>query len=551
MAGRKQDNPPSPAVAEAVATIRRLLVNRTDRYGAYWLKDRGRPEQRVSPYTAPWPRQLRDADRKGKNRPFLGEWQLRDHAELAPFPRSPVGVHAISEHDACKWIALDIDRHTDEIPPSAVEAARDAICLFLRRRTGLQFLAEDSGGGGWHIWVPFADAAPASGAFALATVARALGERAWLRHDEVPRIDRYPTSPSHSTGRAGLGGGWLRLPGRHHKRNHQSAVRVKGGRMVTGLPIWRAFAKAAQMNTRARCVAAMRLASEYHSALLAQRRTRAASAARAARPGGEDGRVEACPAYGGWSLRDLVAVPLASGERRRRELSIVRTALADGLSFADAGDAVMALYLHAAGASADLASPPMRAQLMDEVPELVARRSERADYRWASFKDAEAVRQRFFARVANRQRRGMENWLLKGFTRWLGAFYAFLRARAEQGGYAFLASTIAPTKDSAKTGAYYLRLRGGGRAGVRLGRSAVKTAFGHYVRRNGKPVDKPRHVTAYLAYLHILTTTPIDDDDRVGVRIVRSARRGQRGVPVILDCTGLRLDRPGDEATAT
>ena len=141
-------------------------------------------------------------------------------------------------------------------------------------------------------------------------------------------------------------------------------------------------------------------------------------------------------------------------------------------------------------------------------------------------------------------RRGLENWSLRGFTNWLGAFYAFLRARAEQGGYAFLASTIVPTSDKAKTGEYYLRMCGGGRAGVRLGRSAIKTAFGHYVQRNGRPVNEPKYVTGYLAYLHILTTTPIDDDDRAGVRIVREARTGEQGSPVILDCSGLPLDEP-------
>ena len=539
MAGRKKDDPPSPAVEEAMATIRLLLVNRTDRFGAYWLKDRGTPEERVSPYTAPWPRQLKEADGKGKNRPFLGEWQLRDHVEHASFPRSPIGVHAISEHDECKWVALDIDRHTDEIPSSAVEAARDAICAFFRRTMRLQCLAEDSGGGGWHIGVPLQGAMPSGDAFTLVTVARAVGEEAWLRHDGVPRIDRYPTSPSHSTGKAGLGGGWLRLPGRHQKRDHESSIPLKP-RSATGLLVWRAFAKAAEINRPARWRAAARAVRTIRTQKRGRSKTKAAEGAN----GKDETRTQDRFELDGWSLDKLITVPLRPGERRLRELRIVRTALDDGLSLSDAGDAIRRLYAEAAGESADLAVPSVRAELLDGAPDLVARLSERAEYRWASFEEAEAVRQRFFARVANRQRRGMEKWSLRGFTNWLGAFYAFLRARAEQGGYAFLASTIAPTRDEAKTGAYNLGACGGLRAKVRLGRSPVKSAFGYCVRRNGRPVDEPEHVTGYLAYLHIITTTPIDDDDRAGVRIVREAKTGEQGSPVILDCSGLPLDEP-------
>jgi len=397
---------------------------------------------------------------------------------------------------------------------------------------------------------------PSGDAFTLATVARAVGEEAWLRHDEVPRIDRYPTSPSHTTGKAGLGGGWIRLPGRHQKRDHESSIPLKP-RSATGLLVWRAFAKAAEINRSARWRAAARTARTIHAAQLRTGKWRRSKTKAAEGANGKDEtRTRATRAgdrfaLDGWSLDTLITVPLRSGERRLRELRIVRTALDDGLSLSDAGDAIRRLYAEAAGESADLAVPSVRAELLDGVPDLVARLSERAEYRWASFEEADAVRQRFFARVANRQRRGLENWSLRSFTRWLGAFYDFLRARAEQGSYAFLASTIAPTRDEAKTGAYHLGTCGGFRARVRLGRSAVKTAFGHYVQRNGRPVDEPEHVTGYLAYLHILTTTPIDDDDRAGVRIVREAKTGEQGSPVILDCSGLPLDRPGDEATAT
>jgi hypothetical protein len=545
MATRRTDSPPDPAVAEAVATIRRLLVNRNDRYGAYRLRDRGKPEQRVGPYTAPWPRQLKDADRKGKNRPFLGEWQLRDHVELAPFPDSPIGVHAISERDTCKWVALDIDRHTDDIPPDATRAARDAITRFLRRRLQLACLVEDSGGGGWHIWVPFTGAAPAGDAFALATVARTVGEEAWLKHDEVPRIDRYPTSPSHTTGKAGLGGGWIRLPGRHHKRDHESSIRLKT-RSVTGLLVWHAFSKAAEINKPAKWRAAMREARAIHAGQLRERKRKRARAKAGANGKARTraARAEDRFALDGWSLDRLVSVPLRPGERRLRELRVVRTAITEGLSVSDAGDAIRTLYAKAAGKSADLAAPSSRAELLDDVPALVVRLAERADFRWATRDEAHAAQQQYLDRVANRERRGMAGWSLRSFENWLGAFYAFLRTRAEEGGYAFLATTMVTTSDPAKTGAYYLKQNGGARPGVALGRSPVKTAFGYYLRRNGKVVDKPNRVTGYIAWLHILATTPLDSQHRTGLRIVRPAERGRNGLPVILDCSALPLDEP-------
>jgi len=543
MAKRRTDNPPSPAVAEAVATIRRLLVNRTDRYGAYWLRDRSTPEERVSPYTAPWPRMLRDADRKGRARPFLGEWQLRDHVELAPFPDSPIGTHAISEDDTCKWVALDIDRHSDEIPLDATRAARDAITRFLLETLGLAPLVEDSGGGGWHIWVPLTGAAPASDAFALATVARAVGEEAWLKHDEVPRIDRYPTSPSRTTGSAGLGGGWVRLPGRHHKCDHESSIRLKS-RSVSGLLIWRAFSKAAEINKPAKWRAGMRKARTIHAVQIRSRTRKKAKASAKGKTRIQATMNEDSFALDGWSLGRLVTVPLRPGERRLRELRVVRTAIREGLSVTDAGNAIRTLYTNAAGKSADLATPCSRAWLIDEVPDLVVRLAERADFRWATHEEAQGTRQLYLNRVANRERRGMEGWSLCSFTNWLGAFYSFLRTRAEDGGYAFLAKTMVTTSDAAKTGAYFLKQNGGARTGVALGRSPIKGAFGHYVRRNGKAVEKPNRVTGYKAWLHILATTPLDDQHRTGITVVRPAKRGENGLPVILDCSALPLDAP-------
>ncbi len=60
-------------------------------------------------------------------------------------------------------------------------------------------------------------------------------------------------------------------------------------------------------------------------------------------------------------------------------------------------------------------------------------------------------------------------------------------------------------------------------------------------------MDEPRRVTGYIAWLHILAATLIDDDHRIGVTGIRYAIRGglgRPGLPAVLDWSALPLDRP-------
>jgi hypothetical protein len=175
---------------------------------------------------------------------FLGPWQIRDHLLENGFP---IGVHAISREDTCKWVALDLDRHSDDIPPEALEAARDAVIAFTRDQLGLTAIVENSGGG-WHLWVPFGRRVRADQAFRLVKILRQVGETAWGVHHPVPKIDFFPRASTHWNGGKNLRGYWLRLPGHHHKRDHRSSLLLPDGSALSGLAMWQEFERVAKTN---------------------------------------------------------------------------------------------------------------------------------------------------------------------------------------------------------------------------------------------------------------------------------------------------------------
>jgi hypothetical protein len=87
---------------QARLIIRRCLVNRDDRWGTYYIKDRGKETQRVKQTTRPSPKLIQRLTRAGKPVPYCGPHQIADHIEGRGMP---IGLHAISRGDTCRWVA--------------------------------------------------------------------------------------------------------------------------------------------------------------------------------------------------------------------------------------------------------------------------------------------------------------------------------------------------------------------------------------------------------------------------------------------------------------
>lgn len=125
-----------------------------------------------------------------------------------------------SEVPACwsRWGAIDIDRHGDHEDP---EANLRAALAWHRRAAGLGFhplLTDSNGDGGYHLRVIFDAPTPTADVFRFME---------WLRRDwkEVGLAERPETFPKQTQlGKGKVFGNWLRLPGRHHTRDHWSRV---------------------------------------------------------------------------------------------------------------------------------------------------------------------------------------------------------------------------------------------------------------------------------------------------------------------------------------
>jgi len=514
---------------QATLIIQRCLVNRDDRWGTYYIKDRGKETQRVKQTTRPSPKLIQRLTRAGKPMPYCGPDQIADHIEGREMP---IGLHAISRGDTCRWVAWDIDRHFDSTPPELPRSALSAIIGTVRQTLGLLCLVEDSGGGGWHIWVPLSCPAPAPEAYAVARAVRVAGEDAWLAcGDDDPHVEGFPKSETRWNDKANCGGGWFRLPGKHQKRQHVSSLLAPQGKWINGLEMWRWFSLAAKGNTSVRwsaAVAAARAMERQRIASVPSKRRPKRRAASAAKP---------AHCYDGWTTERLTTQPLRAGERRRREQELVPAVLSGGGSLADAEAAILALYVDASGASSDLGDPPVRAELIDDAPDLVRRLAGRMTYRWASRGEAERARQAFAAVARRRESRGLGGWSAARFARWLDGFYGFLRGRAQAGGYAFLAATVAlSTKRPDQPrgpGDYFLKDNGGGYGTVEVALRAPLRVPGGRTRSNCR-------VTPYKAYLSMLANLSVDGKQLV--QIIRPAVRGK--LPWLLDCNALPLDWP-------
>lgn len=173
-------------IPELTHLVSTAFVNRSDRYGAYRAKG-GAFTDKV----------LTDDSIKAH---FAGE--------------RTIGLLSTSADRTCYWLAVDLDNH-EEDPEQAAENFDEALSFQNRlQKIGIASLLEDSDGqGSFHLWILFRDPVPLAEIHALGL---------WLTGSEH---EIYPKQKSLNG--KGLGN-WLRLPGKHHTRDHWSRFWVNG-----------------------------------------------------------------------------------------------------------------------------------------------------------------------------------------------------------------------------------------------------------------------------------------------------------------------------------
>ncbi len=535
--------PPTAEIKRAVMIIRNRLVNRTDRWGVYRIE-----EGKVVNKTGPSDTEVASATRAGKERK-LSRADLKRHIrQMFVLNKGlPLGVHAISKENTCKWIAWDVDKHGDRIPENVPRAARDAIFGFVLNKLGLRCVVVDSGGGGWHIWVPLSEPVDSTEAHLVAHRVRGVGAKVWPPELGRPKIDAFPQAPIHNgpTHKKNCGGWWLRLPGRHQRlREHVSTV--VGRRRFAGLSVWDCFEKVAKQNTPAKWRTALAEAKRLPPEPKKPRGSKAGKGGKAGRDGKDTTKKADAFDYSGWRPRRLSTQPLEEGERRCREKRLVRAIVIDGHRSLDLAErAVRVLYDRASGDSKDLADEAMRETLYGAIPETVQRIVGAWGYEWASRAEADRTR-RLYLEAAERSERdrraryGLRARIAEHFAEWLDGFYRKLRQRAEDGGAYFLATTIltcCPKEGSRrKPHDFYLRDCHGSTRIRMIPPVRTRTRGGGVGR---KWIEEDKH----KVFMQILCTTPIGGKTRVSV--VRTAVRSNKDntQPLIIDASKLPIDR--------
>lgn len=134
-----------------------------------------------------------------------------------------IGLHAISDHNTAKWLAIDVDLHDPSVANAdEMAAANLAACLTWANRLREKYfldpcVMDSSGSGGYHVWVLLDKEYPLADVFEFVSEIRDDWQSFGLpRRPEVfpPKAHVEPGSLPYA----------LRLPGRHHTHHHYTKV---------------------------------------------------------------------------------------------------------------------------------------------------------------------------------------------------------------------------------------------------------------------------------------------------------------------------------------
>ena len=133
-------------------------------------------------------------------------------------PEHVVGLHSTGPNNLCLAGALDLDHHGDTSTSAAANLRAALHWYDVLTALGFRPLLVDSNGaGGYHLRVLFTERVPARTVYSFLH---------WLTRDHAglgfaKRPETFPKQPELKTGQVG---NWLRLPGRHHTREHWATV---------------------------------------------------------------------------------------------------------------------------------------------------------------------------------------------------------------------------------------------------------------------------------------------------------------------------------------
>ena len=181
----------------------RWLVNRHDVRGGYRCDDSGN----VIPTTR----------KQGPTHPVLLRHFRAERTE------DIVGLHSgsVGPDSTARWCGIDIDAHSDDDDPDSNRRAAEH-WFDVSTHLGLRpILVASNGRGGYHLWLTFREPIPLAAAYvAIRWLVRDHGNCGLKSPPETfPKQSRLAAS-----GKPGEYGNWLRLPGRHHKREYRSQI---------------------------------------------------------------------------------------------------------------------------------------------------------------------------------------------------------------------------------------------------------------------------------------------------------------------------------------
>ena len=189
------------------------MVNRTDVWGRYLAEkyrgesNQGTPKNKA--ITAPF--------RQERGKVFLAPSSLEKHFK-ANHGGGVLGLHSSSSDGTSRWLGIDIDLHDDDDLSVTREGNFVAAKAWWTKLRGLGFdpiLFDSNGKGGYHLFVFFEKPMASKSVRKFCEELVSDFDRQGL--DCPPDIFPGNYGPNHY-------GSWLRIPGRHHTRQHYSRV---------------------------------------------------------------------------------------------------------------------------------------------------------------------------------------------------------------------------------------------------------------------------------------------------------------------------------------